>query len=197
VKNVAQKQTAVVEQVDREIARATGAGRKTPLVKTLGTISDLADQPPLIAVSALTIGAGLVSRDRRLARAGVRMLASHWVATTMKSFVKHRIDRTRPFVMLAGGSYHAVKGSSEAKRENSFPSWHTAGAVAVARAVARDYPERAPVSYVAAGSAAAMQLPRGTHFLSDVLVGALIGLAAESLVALVLPAAEPDRDAKR
>jgi membrane-associated phospholipid phosphatase len=198
VKRVAQRQAAHVERTDRKVARVTGAMRDTPLVKTLGIISDLSDQPPLIAICSATIVTGLISGNNRLARTGVRMLASHWLATTMKSFVKHRIDRTRPFVMLKGGSYHAGQGSSHAKRENSFPSGHTSGAVAVARAIAREYPQNAPMAYAAAGSAAAVQLPRATHFASDVLVGGLIGLAAEALVAAVLPqgSTKPD-DRKR
>lgn len=187
IKRIAKKQATRVERSDRKVARVAGSKRDTPLVEALGTISDISDQPPLIAISVATIGAGLFADDDRMARAGVRMLASHWLATVMKSAVKHRIDRTRPFVVLRGGSYHARKGSSQEKPENSFPSGHTAGAVAVSRAIAREYPNGAPIAYLAAGSAAALQLPRGAHYLSDVLVGGLIGLAAEALVAAVLP----------
>ncbi|AYJ84734.1 phosphatase PAP2 family protein (plasmid) [Sphingomonas paeninsulae] len=186
VKRVAKKQTAKVEQTDRKVAHETGGKRDTSFMKAVGKISDLADQPPLIALGATTTILGLAAGNDRLARTGMRILASHWLATAAKSFVKHRIDRTRPFVMLNGGSYHAEKGSSTAKRENSFPSGHTAGAIAVARAIAREYPERAPVAYGAAVSAAAVQLPRGTHFLSDVLVGGLIGFAAEAAISVFL-----------
>jgi membrane-associated phospholipid phosphatase len=149
-------------------------------MKAIGQVSELADQPPLIALSVVTIMAGLLLGKGRLTRTGVRMLASHWLATQAKSFIKRRIDRTRPFVMLGGESYHPRRGQSRAKRENSFPSGHTAGAVAIARAVARDYPAAAPVGYAAATAAGAVQLPRGAHFLSDILVGAAIGLLAEA-----------------
>lgn len=190
-KDAAKKQVRGVELADRKVARIAGSKRDTPFVKAIGTLSELADQPPLIAISALTIVAGVVLGRSRVARTGVRMLASHWLATQAKSFVKHRIDRTRPFVMLGGDGYHAQKGSSHEKGENSFPSGHTAGAVAVARAVARDFPESATIGYTAAATAAAVQLPRAAHFASDVMVGGLIGLAAEAVVALVLPV-EPD-----
>ena len=183
--------THKVERVDRKIARATGGERATPLVQFAGTLSELADQPQLIALSSATILAGLISGKPRLMRTGVRMLASHWLATKTKSFVKHRVDRTRPFVMLGGGSYHARRGSSHAKRENSFPSGHTAGAMAVARAVARDYPASTSTGNVAAAAAGMVQLPRGAHFLSDVLVGAAIGWGAELAVRLILPPASP------
>lgn len=176
-----------VERVDRKVARATGNQRATPAVRVAGALSEIADQPPLIALSAATLAVGIVSGAPRLRRAGLRMLASHWLATRAKSFVKGRIDRTRPFVMLGGGAYHARRGSSHAKRENSFPSGHSAGAVAIACAVARDYPASAPIGYAAATAAAAVQLPRGAHYLSDVLVGAAIGWLAEAAVRMILP----------
>lgn len=184
------RKTAKIETADRKVARAAGSERDTAWMKVVGQASELADQPPLIALSAATIAAGVLLGKARLARTGIRMLASHWLATQAKSFIKHRVDRTRPFVMLGGDSYHAHKGHSHAKRENSFPSGHTAGAVAVARAVARDYPASAPLGYAAATAAGAVQLPRGAHFLSDVLAGAAIGLLAEAAVRLILPPAK-------
>ncbi|WP_293880372.1 phosphatase PAP2 family protein [Sphingomonas sp.] len=184
---IAKRQASKIESADRKLARATGASRDSHFMKALGFVSDLADQPPLVALSALTIGAGIVTGRKHLARAGVRMLLSHLAATQVKSFVKGRVDRTRPFVMLDGGRYHGKKGRSSAKSETSFPSGHTAGAVAVARAVAREYPEHAGTGYALAATAAAVQIPRGTHFASDIVAGALIGLVTEALVTLVLP----------
>jgi membrane-associated phospholipid phosphatase len=189
-KHTAARSTAKVEKIDRRLARATGGQRNTRWMKMVGAISEAADQPPLIALSAATILAGVILGKRRLTRTGVRMLASHWLATQAKSLVKQQVDRTRPFVLLGGESYHARKGHSAAKRENSFPSGHTAGAVAVARAVARDYPASAPIGYGAAVTAGAVQLPRGAHFLSDVVAGAAIGLAAEAAIRLFLQPAD-------
>lgn len=174
-----------IEQTDRDVARAIAPARHSRTVRALGQASEAADQPPLIALSVATAIAGVLTRRPRLARTGLRMLASHLLATQAKSFVKHRVDRTRPFVMLGGDGYHARKGSSEEKGENSFPSGHTAGAVAVARAVAAEYPGSRPLGYTAAAAAGAIQVPRGTHYVSDVIVGAAIGLAAEALVRLV------------
>lgn len=192
-KRQARKQAAKIERADRKVARATGGKHDSRWMHAIGRISELADQPPLIVLSTATIVAGIGTRNMRLARTGVRMFASHWLATKAKSVVKHRLDRTRPFVMLSGGSYHARTGHSRAKRENSFPSGHTAGAVAVARAVARDYPASAPIGFAAAGAAGAIQLPRGAHYLSDVLVGAAIGWLAEAACRLILP---PAREAR-
>ncbi|MBC7985427.1 MAG: hypothetical protein H7X93_01965, partial [Sphingomonadaceae bacterium] len=46
-----------------------------PLARAAGAVGDLGDQPPLLALSGATLAAGLVRRDRRLARAGARMIA--------------------------------------------------------------------------------------------------------------------------
>jgi hypothetical protein len=95
VKRVAEKQTAKFEQTDRKVAHKTGGKRDTSFIKAVGKISDLADQPPLIALGATTTILGLAAGNDRLARTGMRILASHWLATAAKSIVKHRIDRTR------------------------------------------------------------------------------------------------------
>ena len=61
-----------------------------------------------------------------------------------------------------------------------FPSGHTAGAVAVARACARHYPPARAPAYAWAAGVAAAQVPRCAHYPSDVAGGALVGLAAEA-----------------
>lgn len=142
-------------------------------------------------LSAATLVAGLLTRNKRLSRSGLRMLGSLILATKTKSFIKHRIDRTRPGVILEGGHYHARKGHSSARAENSFPSGHTADAVALARAVVRDYPSGARLAYGAAAAAGAIQIPRGAHFMSDVLVGAAIGYLAEAIIGRLLRGHQP------
>ena len=150
----------------------------------MGKASELADQPPLITISAVTLLAGLGLRDARLARTGARMLASHLLATAIKSQVKHRVDRTRPFVLAEERRYEISEGKHDEGKYNSFPSGHTAGAVAVAQAVAREYPAAALPARLLAAAVALIQIPRCAHFLSDIGAGAVIGLGAEKLVDL-------------
>jgi undecaprenyl-diphosphatase len=59
----------------------------------------------------------------------------------------------------------------------SFPSGHTMTACAMAVAVAHFYPEYLPWLVLAAASIGASRIILGMHFLTDVLVGALIGAA--------------------
>ncbi|MBB4153245.1 undecaprenyl-diphosphatase [Sphingomonas jinjuensis] len=144
-------------------------------LRLAGKASDLADQPPLIALSIATFGGGLVLRHGALARAGARMLASHLLATAAKTVLKNAIDRTRPARAVMEG-YRLEKGDgADDPSLNSFPSGHTAGAVAVAEAIAAELPGAAlPARLVAAG-VGLVQPHRGKHYLSDVAAGAVIG----------------------
>jgi membrane-associated phospholipid phosphatase len=174
---------ATLEGADRAAARALAPDGHNRLLAIVGQASEVADQPPLIALCAGLCLLGLVRRDRRLAGAGGRMLAAEMVATGLKSVVKHRVDRTRPQVEHRGDAYRAEPGHSEHTDLNSFPSGHTAGAVAVARTLGRAYPRAAGPALALAVGIAAVQVPRGKHYPVDLLAGAAIGLAADWIVA--------------
>lgn len=172
-----------IEKADLAAARKAGGWRDNKLLLALGKVSDLADQPPLYAICIATAGAGVIRGDGRLFRTGLRMLAAEWMATKAKGFVKHRIDRTRPRRPVEGGRYSMKRGDSHESELNSFPSGHTAGAVSVARAFASEYPQHAGKAALAAAFVGAIQIPRCKHYLSDVGVGAAIGLAAGTIAA--------------
>ncbi len=110
------------------------------------------------------------------------MLVAALVATGLKRAVKGRIDRTRPRAVADGAAYTMAPGSSHASDDNSFPSGHTAGAVAVARAFARFYPGSARAAYLAAGAVSLVQIPRGKHYPTDLAAGAVVGLLADAAV---------------
>lgn len=153
-----------------------------PLIALAGRASELADQPPLIALSTATILTGVGLRQPVVLRAGARMLASHLVATGIKTVLKNVVDRTRPGRALDDG-YHVGRGDgAEDTSLNSFPSGHTAGAVAIAQAVAAESARAALPLQAAAVAVGALQPRRGKHYLSDVLAGAAIGWLSERLV---------------
>ena len=172
-----------IEKADITVAEATGELQDNPAIDALGTASEMADQPPLIALSAAVLVAGILTRRPLLARTGARMLAAHFLATGMKSMVKHSVDRTRPHVLVEEGRYELSEGNgTDDTRLNSFPSGHTAGAVAVAEAVARSAPRFAWPARIWAASIAAIQIPRCSHYVSDIAVGAAIGMAGDRAV---------------
>jgi membrane-associated phospholipid phosphatase len=77
--------------------------------------------------------------------------------------------------MLDDGEYRAEADAPEGKHEQSFPSGHTAGAVAVAGALASVYPKAAVPLYGLAAAVAAVQPARGAHYVADVAAGAVVG----------------------
>lgn len=175
-------QPTAVERVDLDVAERTAPARRNPLVKAAGRISELADQPPLISICIATTLIGMVARNRRMTRAGATMLAAELLATQVKTSVKDRVDRTRPEAVSDGRDYKMQPGGSQESDDSSFPSGHTAGAVTVARAFARVYPEHRLAAYGTAAAVALIQIPRSKHYLSDLAAGAVVGIAAELAV---------------
>lgn len=189
---MADTKTAAREAVraDRKATHHAARHRHNPLVEALGTASELADQPQLVALAAGTIAVGAASGRGSVVRTGVRMLASHLVATGIKTAIKRSVDRTRPATALATGHHRFEPGHSHDHDQTAFPSGHTAGAVAIAQAIARDHPGAALPVRLTAGAVGAIQPLRGTHYVGDVLVGAVIGWVGERLASAALDAAE-------
>lgn len=175
-----------VEKADLAIADTFTPVRKHPAVKALGKASEVGDQPPLYVIAAAVLGTGLAMGDRRAAKAGLRMIASHFIAIRIKNAAKHLVDRTRPNLIPDEGRYQVRKGKRFDSDYNSFPSGHTASSVAVARALGREYPSQHGAALALAGAIAGAQVVRSKHYASDLVAGAAIGLAAEKLADLWL-----------
>ena len=177
-------------RADRALSYAAGKHRDTPVMQAIGTASEIADQPPLVTINLATMAAGLVLRRPTVVRTGLRMLAAHALATGIKTVVKRSVNRTRPKAAMDGKGYRLEHGDSHDHDLNSFPSGHTAGAVAVAGAIAHGNPGAALPAYGTAATIAAVQLPRGTHYASDIAAGAVIGWVAQWATNVALDAGE-------
>ena len=171
-----------VEEAEIGLVQRLRGLRHHPAVKAAEPLSKMADQPPMIALSAGVAVLGLALGRPRVAEVGARMLASVLLATAIKTVVKKTVTRTRPHVVLDRGRYAAEPGGSDDKGEQSFPSGHTADAVSAARAAARAFPPAAAPAYGLAAGVAVLQPAAAKHFPTDVAAGALVGLAAEWLV---------------
>ncbi len=186
-KKAGRKPADVLMDLDSAAQDAVQPFRDSKAVEALSWYSELGDQPQMLAVSGGLVAVGLLRGDRRMARAGARMMAAHLVATAAKNFVKRRIDRTRPRSATGENGHHMKPGRTDTKEETSFPSGHSAGAIAVARAFAREYPEYRGPALGAAGLIALAQIPRCAHYPTDVGAGIAIGLAAEAAIGQVWP----------
>lgn len=187
----AKKAAAALARAEHEATATAASKHDTPAVAAVAAVGDLADQPPLFALALGTLALGVVLRRPQLARTGARMLVAEAVATGIKTVVKRSVDRTRPAKALGDGEHKVGHGRGTSDSAfNSFPSGHTAGAVAVAQAAAHGTPAAALPARLAAAGVGAVQLPGGKHYLSDVAVGAAIGWVAERIAGAAVDAAE-------
>ena len=180
-----------VEAADRDVTLKAAEQRHRPAVKAVGFLAEIGDQPQLVATSIGTTVIGLIARRPDMIRGGVRMLAAHAAATFVKSAIKSSVDRTRPAKAIEDGKAKFEPGDSDDHDQTSFPSGHTAGAVAVARAVSRDIDGAGAPAAIITGMVAAAQPINGKHYLSDLVVGAAVGWIAEALVSAVFDRVAP------
>jgi membrane-associated phospholipid phosphatase len=166
--------------LDGAVSQALAPHKDRAPMRALGWIGKQGDQPQMIALSGLTLAAGLFRGNKRVIEAGGRMLAAHLLATGIKHVVKRRVDRRRPSPEAGGAKPRP--GRRSAKEWTSFPSGHTAGAVAVAQGFARAFPEHRGKATSAAAVVALAQVCKQAHYVSDVAAGVLIGLASEAAV---------------
>ena len=176
-----EKQRSDVENADIELGAKMASQRDHPAVKAAGVVGKIGDQGPLYVISTALVLVGALTRNTRVISSGLLMGAAVGVADLSKSGIKRLVLRTRPHVLLDEQRYESDAGGSDEKPEQSFPSGHTAGSVAAARALSRDFPSIGAVAGVAAVGIGVSRIAKGAHWPLDVLAGAVIGLAAEAI----------------
>ena len=181
-----------LEQADKEAAVQAARHRHHPAIKALGALSEVSDQVPLSLVCGSVILGGALAGQDHVARTGMRMMAAHLLANSVKRLIKDRFRRTRPVEMIKRQSYRCEPGESQGGHETSFPSGHTAGAVAVAAVVARDLPQMAVPALGVAALVSGIQVPRGKHYPGDVAAGAVLGLLSALVVRMLWDRAARD-----
>lgn len=180
---------SLLEEADIATAARVASRKDDKSVRIVGGLSELGDQPPLLTICGLVLAYGLVAGAPRATRGGAGMLGALLLATGTKTLIKGLVSRTRPNVLLDEGRYAVKPLGPGGGPWKSFPSGHTAGSVAVARAAARAFPAYRWAFYSAAAAVAVAQIPRGAHYPADVIAGALIGVAAEGAADILARAA--------
>lgn len=144
-----------------------------------------------VATAGLFLGAGLVFKDDRARNTGYLAACAMAQSFLVEHALKGLTGRRRPYV--ADGEDHWVGPAGFFKRYDpdydglydSFPSGHSAWAFSLATVVALQYRHTTWVPVLAYTIAAGVGLTRVTmdrHWMSDVVVGAVIGHLVARLV---------------
>ena len=147
------------------------------------TFSEHRTTASTLLIPAGLAGLGLITRRSYLAHTGLLALEA-WVDVDITAEVMRNIaDRRRPLDVPLNGNYSNTwfkTASSPLHADGSFPSGHTGWGFAVATTIARRYPHRRWVQYLAYGLATvdlASRLTSSNHFASDAVFGGILGYA--------------------
>jgi undecaprenyl-diphosphatase len=125
-------------------------------------------------------GLGLLAAGEPYRRVLLAAALAAALANATIVLVKPRLRRPRPCELRPQTAFGVAPPDMFAFDEFSFPSGHALNAFTVATLLSLQFPVLAPSLVLAAGSIAASRVVMGLHFLSDVLAGALIGIAVGS-----------------
>jgi undecaprenyl-diphosphatase len=165
------------------------AGTSTPLLDTsMRKLSRAADHSKLSIAASVVLAARGGPNGRRAARSGLVSVAA--TSAFVNLIVKPISGRRRP-----DREAEAVPPSRQVKmpRSRSFPSGHTAAAVAFASAAGRVVPAAGIPLHSLAVLVGYSRVHTGVHYPSDVLAGALIGAVIADLTSAGITRRSPSR----
>jgi undecaprenyl-diphosphatase len=166
-----------VQRLDSRLMRRSFVARSPALDRTLIAITRAANYSRLWLVVA---GVLAVFGGRRGCRAAGRGLVAIAIAAAAANGpAKLLVRRRRP-------SSRRRPSLIRTPRSTSFPSGHTAAAVAFVAGASAELPVLAPVLIPLAGTVAYSRVHTGVHYPSDVAAGAVIGVGS-GLLARSLP----------
>ena len=158
---------ATAVAIDGSVAGAVSSWKNAVLDRVVGTLNPLGSGvTPLLVCAAV----GLVGRAQRrsvLHEAAWLGALTFMAAGLVEFSIKHLVGRPRPDVVLD---------------LDSFPSGHATSVFAVATVFAAFYPRLRWPLYALAATVAAGRVYLMRHYVSDVLAGAIIGIAFASLL---------------
>jgi undecaprenyl-diphosphatase len=160
-----------VREVDGTLTRRAASRIPPGVAKALSAVEESAESTKLWCGAAAVMAWKGGWRGRRAAAAGLVALAVAQLVSN--GLCKQLADRPRPPAEWIPHDEVADRPDS-----SSFPSGHTAAAVAFTAAVAPTWPAAGALCALPAGMVAVERVQSGAHYPSDVAAGAVIGLAS-------------------
>jgi undecaprenyl-diphosphatase len=161
-----------VQHLDERLMRGFRRPRSSTLDRALVAITRAANYSRLWLAIAAGLSAFGGRRGRRAAENG--LIAVAIAALVANGPAKLLVRRPRPF-------RHSRPTLIRIPRSSSFPSGHSATALAFATGACAELPLLAPVLIPLAGGVAYSRVHTGVHYPSDVVAGAAIGVGSGAL----------------
>lgn len=133
----------------------------------------------LAAVSLLLLIGAWAFEKPTVKIVAVQSLIAHGIAALLANGMKHLVGRPRPKFVHAGDWHMSLSWASGL---DSFPSGHSTASFAVATVLAKRFPLFGPLCIAIALFVALSRVLRGSHFPTDVLGGAVIGILSGFIV---------------
>jgi undecaprenyl-diphosphatase len=160
-----------VRRADGEVAQQAARRVPAPVGRVLSAVEEVAESSKLWCGAAVVMAAAGGWRGRRAAAEGLTAVAVAQLVANM--LAKRLTDRPRP-----PKEWFPHDEVEDRPDSSSFPSGHTAGAVAFTVAVAAGWPAAGVACAVPAAMVAFERVQSGAHYPSDVVAGSLVGLAS-------------------
>ena len=137
----------------------------------------------LVFLSIFFLAIAWAFEKPRLKTVAIQTLIAHGIAALLANVLKHLIGRPRPKFVHSGDwqmSFSFVSGL------DSFPSGHSTASFAIATVLAKRFPVMSPLCLGIALFVGISRVLRGSHFPTDVMGGAIIGILSGFVAAAPL-----------
>lgn len=163
--------------IDQRVARGAESSHEG-VRHSLAPFREFGTAPLFATVSTSVFLGGLITGNEKLKRSGLRLIATAALAGAVAQIPKYACGRERPVAREGAWDFDPFSGAT------SLASGHTTMAFAMATALSHEI-HRPVISlglYSVASLTAMSRIADDRHWLSDVVAGAAIGVAAAKFV---------------
>lgn len=169
-------QISQAQNMDINALKAINLHRPKSLDNTFLAITNTT-KPIAVVIPVSMFVAGMIKKDEDLKYNALQFAGALVVSTVITEGLKYTIHRARPYV-----TYPYLQNKT-IESDPSFPSGHTSVAFATATSLSLNYHRWYVIapSFLWATTVAYSRMDLGVHYPSDVLAGAIIGVASSWL----------------